>query len=261
MSIEAEKRKREILQMINSKGQVKTAELAAQMGVSTETIRRYFKQLEQDNNLKMVYGGAVKLSFDKKEPDHLKREVLHQQEKNVIARQASNLIEDDDVIAVDEGTTTFQLINYMMYKDNLTVISSSLPLVSELINYKNEELFSGDIILIGGKIDSKHKRSSGSIAVKMMDYFHIDKAFISTSGILNNHGLTAFEIEKGMLSQKYIEQAAESIVMADYSKVGKKKHFKFSSLKAIDKIICEKIYPADWEQSLKRENVEWITAE
>ncbi|MFN2340792.1 MAG: DeoR/GlpR family DNA-binding transcription regulator, partial [Halanaerobium sp.] len=203
MSLEAERRKKEILRIINSKGQVETAELAEQMEVSTETIRRYFKQLEKDNNLKMVYGGAVKVSFDKKEPEHLKREVLHRHEKDIIARRAADLIEDDDVIAVDEGTTTFQLINYIMYKENLTVISSSLPFISELINYKNKNLFSGEIILIGGRVNARHKRSSGTIAVKMMDYFHIDKAFISASGIVNDYGFTDFETEKGMLSQKY----------------------------------------------------------
>ena len=261
MSLEAEKRKREILKIINSKGEVETAELADQMGVSTETIRRYFKQLEKNSNLKMVYGGAVKVSFDRQEPDLLKREVLHQREKELIAQRAADLIEEGDVIAVDEGTTTFQLLNYIMHKENLTVISSSLPLVSALINYKNKDIFSGEIILIGGKINAKHKRSSGFLAVKMMDYFHIDKAFISTSGILNDYGLTAFETEKGMLSKKYIEQAAESIVMADYSKVGIKKYFKFSSLKEIDKIICEQNCPPEWEESLKKQELEWITAE
>lgn len=68
MSLVGEERKSIILDLINTKGQTKTVDLVKRFKVSSETIRRYMEELEADNKLKRVYGGAVKINMAGEEP-------------------------------------------------------------------------------------------------------------------------------------------------------------------------------------------------
>lgn len=77
MSLIGEERKQFILQLLNSRGKVRTNELVEKLQVSAESIRRYLEELEAENKLKRVYGGAIKLNIDRVEPSLLTREVLH----------------------------------------------------------------------------------------------------------------------------------------------------------------------------------------
>ncbi len=74
------------------------------------------------------------------------------------------------------------MIDYLLNKKNLTVLTTSIPALYLLIDYKNKELYSGDIYLLGGKVNSMHSRVTGSLAEKMVENFYADKAFLSVDG-------------------------------------------------------------------------------
>lgn len=67
MSLAGEERKQTILDMLQLQGKVRTPELVRALDVSSETIRRYLEELENENKLKRVYGGAVKLNVEREE--------------------------------------------------------------------------------------------------------------------------------------------------------------------------------------------------
>ena len=159
MSLVGEERKGIILEQLNSEGQVKTVDLVKRLNVSSETIRRYLEELEAESRLKRVYGGAVKINIGGEEPSYLKREVLYAEEKRNIGKAAAALVEDNDVIFIDDGTTPLQLIYFLMNKSNLTVLTMSMPALHLLMEYKNKDLFSGDIYLIGGKVNTTDRKS------------------------------------------------------------------------------------------------------
>lgn len=261
LSLEAEERKKKIIELLNSQGKVKSAELEKKLDVSGETVRRYLTQLEEEGQLKRVYGGAIKISFNKVEPNHLQREVMNLEEKQKIGKAAAELVEDNDIIALDEGTTVFQMLEFIVEKDNLKILTGDFPIASALMDYKSKGVFNGEIIFIGGEISAKHKRTGGSIAEKMMDFFHVEKAFIATTGVLADYGLSVFDCDQGILSRKYIEKAKESIVLADHSKVGVKNYFKFSNIEDVDIIVCDQEMPEDWKSEFESKNTNWITAE
>ncbi|WP_131004839.1 DeoR family transcriptional regulator, partial [Clostridioides difficile] len=72
MSLNSIDRKKEILKLLDSKGKVNTKELVNRLEVSSETIRRYLEDLENENKLKKVYGGAIKINNEVIEPEHRK---------------------------------------------------------------------------------------------------------------------------------------------------------------------------------------------
>lgn len=261
MSLVGEERKDYILNLLNLESKVKTGDLVERLKVSSETIRRYLEELEEENKLKRVYGGAVKYNLDREEASHFKREVTRAEEKRRIGRAAAMLVEDSDVIFVDDGTTTLQMIPYLQNKKHLTVMTTSIAALSLLIEHKNKDLFSGDIFFIGGRVDSVQFRTTGPIAETMVESFYADKAFITIDGIMMGKGITGFDAERGQLAKKLMEHSKQSIVLTDHSKFGNVQLYKIADLKEIDIIVSDVKAPKEWEAYLAEKDVVWIHAE
>jgi len=261
VSLVGEERKDYILNLLNLEGKVKTGDLVERLKVSSETIRRYLEELEEENKLKRVYGGAVKYNLDREEASHFKREVTRAEEKRRIGRAAAMLVEDSDVIFVDDGTTTLQMIPYLQNKKHLTVMTTSIAALSLLIEHKNKDLFSGDIFFIGGRVDPVQFRTTGSIAEMMVESFYADKAFITIDGIMMGKGITGFDAERGQLAKKLMEHSKQSIVLTDHSKFGNVQLYKIADLKEIDIIVSDVKAPKEWEAYLAEKDVVWIHAE
>ncbi|MGM0923838.1 MAG: DeoR/GlpR family DNA-binding transcription regulator [Bacillota bacterium] len=247
MSLLAEERKRVIAELIEKQGKVKVNDLAKDFDVSTETIRRYLEELESEKKLKKVYGGAVKVSDEKEEPALFEREIIRIEEKQCIAQKAVSSINKNDVIFIDEGSTTLQMVRPLCDCPNVTVITNSFPVASLLISYANKNLFDGEVIFIGGSVRSKHYRSSGALAEQMAKEFYVNKAFISIDGISAEEGITCYDLEKAVLSKILIQNAKEVYVLADHSKIGSRANYKMVPIDKVDKIISNADKPADWD--------------
>ncbi|MDD9265884.1 DeoR/GlpR family DNA-binding transcription regulator [Paenibacillus sp. GCM10023248] len=260
MSLVGEERKDYILNQLNLEGKVTTNDLVERLNVSSETIRRYLEELEEEKKLKRVYGGAVKINLSRDEPSHLKREVLHADEKRRIGRAAATIVEDNDVLFIDDGTTTLHIIDYLLNKKNITVLTISIPALILLIDYKNKGLFSGDIYLLGGQVNAMHSRVSGTLAEKMVENFHADKAFLSVDGMMLGKGITGFEVGKGQMTQQFMKYAKQSIALCDHSKFGLVQFYKIADLGELDMIVSDVPAPKEWESELEKKGVVWVSA-
>ncbi|MFD2699081.1 DeoR/GlpR family DNA-binding transcription regulator [Paenibacillus shunpengii] len=261
MSLAGEERKQTILDMLQMQGKIRTPELVRALDVSSETIRRYLEELENENKLKRVYGGAVKLNVEREEPAYGKREVLQAEEKKRIGRTAASLVQDHDIVVIDEGTTTLQMIDSLVLKKHLTILVSSIYTLNLLINYKNKGAFDGEIVLIGGRINSKHYRASGTLAVEFMSGFHVDKAFVVADGLQLDTGITSYEDDRGLLARTFMKQAKQTIVLADHTKIGTSHFYKFADFREVDMIVSDVPPPAAWESKLTDEDVHWVVAD
>jgi len=261
VSLVGEERKAYILQQLNLEGKVRTFDLVNELKVSSETIRKYLEELEADNKLKRVYGGALKLDESREEPAYQKREAINSEEKRRIGLAAATLVEDGDVIFIDDGTTTLPMIDGILGKKNITVLTICVAGMCKLIDYANRGLFSGKIYFIGGEIDASQSRSTGTVAVRMAELFYSDKAFISVDGLTVERGLTGFDTPRGVLARKIIEHAKQTIVVADKTKFGQAQLFKISDLQDIDLVVSDVSAPPEWKSALKAKQVTWIKAE
>ncbi|OXM85192.1 DeoR/GlpR family DNA-binding transcription regulator [Paenibacillus rigui] len=260
MSLNGEERKQTILNLLHQQGKVRTPELVAQLDVSSETVRRYLEELEVENKLKRVYGGAVKVHFDPAETPYFKRETVHAEEKKRIGRLAASLVQDKDVIVLDDGTTALQMIEFLLEKKGITVLVCSVPALTLLIDYKNKGMFSGDIVFIGGRIHAAQHRVSGAVAQHFMTSFHVDKAFIVADGIQIDKGITSYEDERGLLSRTFLKQAHQTVVLADHSTIGSNHFCKIADWSEVDIIISDSEPPSEWRVKLAEQDVHWNVA-
>jgi DeoR/GlpR family transcriptional regulator of sugar metabolism len=261
VSLAGEERKAVIINMLQLQGKVRTPELVQALEVSSETIRRYLEELEYEHKLKRVYGGAVKINVEREEPAYVRREVLQAEEKRRIGRTAAALVQDKDVVVIDDGTTTLQMIDSLVLKKQLTILVTSVYTLNLLIGYRNRNVFDGDIVLVGGRVNTKHYRTAGSLAIDFMHSFNVDKAFVVADGLQIDNGITSYEDERGMLSRTYMKQAKQTIVLADHTKIGTTHYFRIADFKDVDMIISDVPPPLAWKAKMADQDIHWIVAE
>lgn len=153
------------------------------------------------------------------------------------------------------------MIDSLILKKHLTILVSSIYTLNLLINYKNKGAFDGEIVLIGGRINSKHYRASGTLAVEFMSGFHVDKAFVVADGLQLDTGITSYEDDRGLLARTFMKQAKQTIVLADHTKIGTSHFYKFADFREVDMVVSDVPPPAAWESKLTEEDVHWIVAD
>lgn len=260
MSVVGEERKKRILDILETEGTVKVNSLSKILRVSTETVRRYLEELDQEEKLRKVYGGAIKVSFHKDEPSSHEREVIYATEKVKIGSKAATFVGDNEVIAIDDGSTTIQLAKHLKNKKNLTIVTHSIQALTLLIEYQHLQLFTGKIITLGGEVNIDHHRTFGQPAEHMLNTIFLDKSFLSTDGISLERGMTCYDPYKGSITKKLMEHSSQSILLVDHSKLDTNKHFKIADLKELNMIISNHECPKEWRKSLDANEVLWEIA-
>ncbi len=258
MSLIGEKRKQIILERVEQEGQISTSSFAEEMNVSTETIRQYLDELEAENKLKKVYGGAVKAARYQEEPPFRISAISHLAEKTVIAQEAARLIGDNDIVILDEGGTAYKLAEQIVRKKNLTVVTPSLSILSFLVEMELKKVFDGKIVLVGGVVDSLHDRVAGPMAEEFLQPLYAQKAFISAEGVDLEGGITAFDSEKAVLSRRLIGHAQEKYVLADHFKLGNRSFFKICGFAEISGVVCDRVPSQKWLQQMKKDQTRWF---
>ncbi|MCZ8521327.1 MULTISPECIES: DeoR/GlpR family DNA-binding transcription regulator [Paenibacillus] len=260
MSLLAEERKQYILDWLEREGKAMVVGLAAQLEVSTETVRRDMAALEKEGKLKRVYGGAVKPTFHNREAPYEQRQKVHQAGKEAIGRAAAELVQDGSTIAIDAGTTPLELAKAIRGKMRLTVLTNSLSVAACLLELAGQERFSGKVILLGGELKPEQQAVNGPICEQMARQFRVDQAFLSIGGISLTHGVTDFDPSEASMSRTFAEIAQEVIVLADHSKLGISTFAYIMPLEKVDVIVTDAPCPADWTSELGTKHVQWVRA-
>ena len=94
-------RQEQIVSQIRRNGAVRIHELTKQFGVSVETIRRDLLELERQDCLHRVHGGAVGIAVAKQYHRLEERTEENPQKKEELSGYAAGLIREGDIIEID----------------------------------------------------------------------------------------------------------------------------------------------------------------
>ncbi|MGQ9799853.1 MAG: transcriptional repressor AgaR [Ignavibacterium sp.] len=245
-------RRAKILDLLNNQGQVSVKELSNNFNVSEVTIRNDLSHLEKKGLLTKTRGGGLKLQrvgVDQKLSEKAK---IHSKEKQAIGKKAASLINDNDTIIIDSGTTTEEIVKNLTGKKNLTVITNGLNIASQLIRDDIK------VILLGGIIRSTSFSVVGPIAENSLKNFYCDKCFIGVDGIESTTGIFTPILEEASLNKLMIENSKEVIVVTDSSKFKRKSFCFISPIEQIDTIITDTKIPQDELQNLLNKGIKVI---
>jgi Transcriptional regulators of sugar metabolism len=204
-----------ILEQIQRQNSVRVTDLAEELGVSESTIRRDINDLDQAGQLRKVFGGAVANRSDiiGLESDVMTRETLNVEEKNAIARYAASIINDDDFIFIDAGTTTARIVDFLESK-KVTIVTNGVPLAMKLTQSGFRSY------IIGGELKFSTEAVVGTDAVESLKKYNFTKCFIGTNGIDTERGFTTPDIDESMVKTTAIDQSYVSYILADHTKFG-----------------------------------------
>ncbi|MGC8229964.1 DeoR/GlpR family DNA-binding transcription regulator [Pseudobacillus badius] len=226
-------RQKKIMELLIVKKVLKMTELTNELNISVDTLRRDINSLAKQEKIEKIYGG-IKLKESKfGESSINERMISHLEEKQCIAQTCSKFINDGDCIFLDSGSTTYQIAKFIKNKKNLTVITNSIPVVLELLNSEIETL------IIGGKI---RKNESSVVTYEYLFNFsqlNIQKAFICTSGITIEKGISDYNVEEAITRKKIIELSNEIYVASDSTKFGRDVTVGIAPLEKVDYIITD----------------------
>jgi len=252
-------RQRQIVEIIRLSGSVIVADLCNRLNVSEMTIRRDLRNLDREGLLRRVHGGAVSNLGRSYEPPYKIRMTRQAEIKKAIGRKAAELIVDGDSIALDVGTTTFEIACALQGKRNLTIITASLPIANEIVS--NLSLTSDiRLVLTGGIVRSGELSMIGHIAEQTYSNLHVDKAFIGVGGISLEGGLTEYNLEDTLVKRSLIQNAHQRIVVADSSKIGRTTFTTITQLSMVNTIITDSDIPGEIKKSLQGKGIEILIA-
>ncbi|BAQ10230.1 transcriptional regulator, deor family protein [Bacillus sp. OxB-1] len=254
MSLTFEDRKKVIIETLERDEKVQVRELANELEVSGETIRRDLDRLEKEGVLKKVYGGAVKEKSSRELPFDLKTDIMTN-EKQAICKAAADLVEDGDSIIIGHGTTPVGIVRYLANKKNVTVITPSIPVLLSTMEY-----FEGKVIFIGGEYEANQKFTSGPLSASVLGQLKANKSFVAAGGLSINDGMSDYDLQGAGSSRQMMSRADEAIILADHTKFGKTTFAHICSLTDISMIITDEHCSEEWQNVLRDNEIELIIA-
>ena len=216
-------RKQLILEELNQHHVVSLEKLVSLLETSESTVRRDLDELEAENKLRRVHGGAELPHSLQEEETIQEKSVKNLQEKKLLAHKAVSLIKEKDVIFIDAGTTTAFLIKELSNKD-ITVVTNSIHHAVQLVEKQIPT------VMVGGSVKMTTDASIGGVALNQINQLHFDRAFIGMNGVDENYYTTP-DMEEGAIKRAIIDNAKQTYVLVDASKVGQTCFAKVAPLK------------------------------
>lgn len=209
----AEERFSVILHLLEEQRAVTVVQLAQTLKASESTIRRDLQTLAQQGRVNKVHGGAVLCHpcNDVLEPA-LRKEDARKQQKERIARYAAAQIHPEDVVFLDAGTTTLEMIAHLDATSTALFVTRGLAHAQKLAQRGLR------VYLPGGLIKTGTESIVGTAALHSLSQYHFTKAFLGVNGIDLKQGFTTPDPEEGLLKAVAIQQSYMSYVLADSSK-------------------------------------------
>lgn len=247
-------RSAEILRLVRLHGTYRISDLAHELQVSDETIRRNIRPLVNKGLVLKVHGGIM--LPDRMDELPFQDRMREQSEtKQRIAARAAQLINDGDSLMLDGGATTAHMALALAGHRDLQVVSNSTEIGRTLAARGNNRVY-----MAGGELRADDLATFGATALQFVQHFHVRHAMLSIAavngwGFMNNHpGESEF-------ARALMVQAERVVVIADHAKFGRDGFVKVCNLDEVDAVVTDAAPPASLAEQLADAEVEVLVAE
>lgn len=177
----------------------------------------------------------------------------YQEQKIRIGRAAAELVEDGDTLILDAGTTVLQLARHLQGKRNLTVLTSSIAVASEIIRIPDAEL-----IMLGGVARASSAAVVGHYAEQMVRDHSFHKFFLAVDGFDIERGLTTTHTLEAHLNRIMIKSAMNTIAVLDSSKFGRRGLCTICGVESVDTVVTDDQIPDNIHRQLRSQGIEVV---
>lgn len=227
-----------ILKKIQKEQHIAVVDLCRELNVSSVTIRKDLKLLEDKNLLYKIHGGATLNNPYTVDRPVNEKEKLQSDEKTSIGQAAAALVSGNDSIIIASGTSVHAFAKLLPLNLAATVITSALNVALELSRHPHIE-----VIQLGGMLRKSSTSVMGPYSEEILKDFFCSKLFLGVDGIDLEFGLTTTNMMEAHLNRQMISVAQKTIVLTDSTKFGKRGFGKICNIDEIDHIITDKGIP------------------
>ncbi len=248
---DAPARREAILELLSTTGYLTIAEVAEHLAISEMTARRDLKKLADDYRVSSVRGGIRLAAAIELAPSEFDRRVTAEAEaKALVGRAAASLIAPQDVVAIDAGTTAYQVAEHLPADYQGTVVTHSIPVIDLLAHRP-----SGRIIALGGEVFRPSKALVGSMTIANAQGLRVATFFLGAGGVDERGIYVSADVERGV---KHVLMGISDrvVLLIDHAKFTTPAPVLLCDWSRIDAVICDRLPEPTLERVLKRANLE-----
>lgn len=208
-----EERQQRILELVEKYKSVSTQNLMKELHISESTVRRDLNMLDEQGKLNKVRGGAMIKTrlYNTKDDEVSLRKSLYQKEKRAIARYAASLIEAEDFVFLDAGTTTELMIEYLSEQQAVFVTNA--------VGHAKKLSEAGyTTYLLGGEFKATTEAVVGDEAVESLKKYNFTKGFFGANGVSPEYGFSTPDVKEAMVKKTAMASSDKRFVLCDASK-------------------------------------------
>lgn len=221
-----------LLDRLRTDGRIIAKDLAVELGLSEDSIRRDLRDLAAAGLCQRVYGGALPVS--PAIADYAARQDVEVTGKQRVAAAAATLIRPGSTAILDGGTTTLAVVHALPLDLRATVVTHSPTVASALVDHRDVEVF-----LIGGRLFKHSMVACGAAAVESARGVHADLFLLGVTGVHPEAGLTTGDADEAAMKRALARQAADTYVLASSEKIGAASRFAVLPLSEVAGVITD----------------------
>lgn len=247
-------RQRQLLDAVRQHRTVSVEDLAQQLDVTPQTVRRDIKLME-DAKLLARYHGGVGLPSSVENIDYSQRQVLNSEAKRRIAAAVARQVPHGCSLLVNIGTTTEEVARALVHHEGLHVVTNNLNVAAILADNPTSE-----VIIAGGVVRARDRGIVGEATIDFIRQFKVDIGIIGISSIEPDGTLRDFDPREVKVAQTIIEQSREVWLVADRDKFGRQALVRLAHISQIDMLFTDAKPPEALSRALKEARVKVVVA-
>lgn len=242
----------EIMRRLNGLQRILVTDLAAELHVSDETIRRDLKHLEEIGKLRRIHGGAILPRLNAEQPLDV-RSKIKPRAKAQVAQAAMGVIREGMSLFLDTGTTTQALANRLTQFQQLNVFTNSLD-IARILTQQSENR----VVVVPGEVRRNDNALIGPHTLEFVSQFQFDIAFMGIGAIDLELGLMDYEEPEALLRRCLVKHSQRNVILADDGKFDRKTFVHTLPFTGINTLVSNKPLSGDYKACLEKAHVEVI---
>lgn len=245
----------EMERYVLQRGAATMEELRVHFDISMNTVRRDVAELLRRGTVDKVYGGVCARPTEHALTPYEVRRRGSESAKAAIGRRAAQMVHDGDIIFIDSGTTTLQMIDCLAERRDLTIITNNLEAIIRALPHENI-----NIIALPGQVRRKTHSLTGDDAVRYLKRFNIRTAFMAATGV-SSYGVTNSSPMEYEIKKCAVESAENKVLLIAQPKFGVTGLMTFARLSDFDAVVTDALPGREYCTLIEDSGAQLITAD